>query len=148
MDAQRLTYQMNREQGLESLYQSFPEMWAALLTACQQWRKSAISTVTYLIVIATVSIYDILLTIQYRESLKQLEENPIGRWLMNLDRTEQVSASDLALFLVMKSIGTIIVLVTVYTLIKRCGRIGHPIAAGVTSFQLGLAAHLTFSGSF
>ena len=147
MDAQRLTYQMNGEQGLDSLYQSFPEMWAGLMTACQHWRKSAISTVTYLIVIAAVAIYDILLTIQYRESLKQLEENPIGRWLMNLDHADQVAVSDLALFLVMKSIGTIVVLVTVYTLIKRRGRIGHPIAAGVTSFQLGLAAHLTFSGS-
>ena len=146
MDAQRLTYQMNRDHGLDSLYQSFPEMRAGLMTAYRHWRESAISTVTYLIVIAAVAIYDILLTIQYRESLKQLEENPIGRWLMNLDQADELAASDLALFLVMKSIGTIIVLVTVYTLIKRRIRIGHPIAAGVTSFQLGLAAHLTFSG--
>ncbi len=145
MDAQRLMYHSNREQGLGSLYPSFPEMWTGLLTAYRHWRKSAISTVTYLIVIAAVAIYDILLTIQYRESLKQLEENPIGRWLMNLDQVDQVAASDLALFLAVKSIGTIVVLVTVYGLIKRRGSIGHPIAAGVTSFQLGLAAHLTFS---
>ena len=147
MDAQKLTYQTNRFQGLGSLFPSFPEMWAGLLTAYRRWRKSSISTVTYLLVIAAVAIYDILLTIQYRESIKQLEENPIGRWLMNFDQFERVAVSDLALFLVMKSIGTIVVLVTVYTLIKRRGRIGHPIAAGVTSFQLGLAAHLTFSGN-
>ena len=143
MDALRFSYVTNREHSLETLHPSFQEMRGNLLSAYHRWRKSAISTATYLIVIATVAIYDILLTIQYWESLKQLEENPIGRWLMNLDQVERVAASNLALFVVAKSIGTIIVLVTVYTLIKRRGRIGHPIGAGVATFQLLLATYLT-----
>lgn len=147
MDALRHSYISNREHLLDSFHKSFQELATNLQTSYGNWRKSAISTATYLIVIASVAIYDILLTIRYWESLKQLEENPIGRWLMNLDQVEQVAVSDLALFLFMKSIGTIIVLVAVYTLVRSRGRIGHPIAAGVSSFQLMLATYLTFSAN-
>lgn len=145
MDALRFSYVTNREHSLETLHPSVQEMRNNVLQAFRRWRKSAISTATYLIVIASVAIYDILLTIKYWESLKQLEENPIGRWLMNLDQVEKVAIPNLALFVVAKSIGTIIVLITVYTLVKRRGRIGHPIGAGVSSFQLLLATYLTFS---
>lgn len=147
MDALRLSYMTNRENNLATLHPSFQELRTDLQAAMQHWRKSTISTATYLIIIASVAIYDILLTIRYWESLKQLEENPIGRWLMNLDRVDKVDASSLALFVVMKSIGTLIVLLTVYTLIKRRGRIGHPIAVGVSSFQVILAMYLTFGAN-
>jgi hypothetical protein len=145
MDALRLSYITNSDHKLDSLSPSFQDIGSNFSATYRRWRKSAVSTATYLTIIATVAIYDILLTIRYWESLKQLEENPVGRWLMNLDQVELVAASNLTLFLIMKSAGTLIVLLTVYTLIKRRGRIGHPIAAGVALFQLILAMHLTFS---
>jgi len=147
MDVLRISYVTNPEHSLASPHQRFQEVGSNILTVYCSWRKSAISTATYLFVIASVAIYDILLTIQYRESLAELEENPIGRWLMNLDQVDQFAVPDLTLFLMLKSIGTIIVLITVYALVKRRGRIGHPIAAGVTTFQLVLATYLTFSAN-
>ena len=103
-----------------------------------------LSVVTYLTVVATVAIYDMMLTIQYWPSLKQMEENPMGRWLMNLDRIEEGVMPNLTLFIAMKSIGTLIVLITIFTLVIRSSRLGHPVAFGVSCFQLGLAAYLTF----
>lgn len=99
---------------------------------------------TYLTIVASVAIYDICLTIQYSRSLKQMEENPIGRWLMNLDRIQENVIPDLTLFLTAKSLGTLVVLVALVTLVLRYSRIGHPVAIGVSGFQLGLAAYLTF----
>ena len=145
MDALRFSYITNSDHKLDSLHPNFQDIGSNLHATYRRWRKSAVSTATYLTIIASVAIYDILLTIRYCESLKQLEENPIGRWLMDLDRVDLVAAPNLTLFLIMKSVGTMIVLLTVYTLIQRQGRIGHPIAAGVAMFQLSLAMYLTFS---
>lgn len=99
---------------------------------------------TYLTIVASVAIYDICLTIQYSRSLKQMEENPIGRWLMNLDRIQENVMPDLTLFITVKSLGTLVVLAAIVTLVLRFSRIGHPVAIGVSGFQLGLAAYLTF----
>jgi hypothetical protein len=97
------------------------------------WKASSIS----------VLIYDIMLTIRYAESLKQMEENPIGRWLMNLDDLKNNAMPNLALFLSLKGMGTVVVLITIYTLVRRLSRLGHPIATGVSFFQIGLAIYLT-----
>ena len=103
------------------------------------------SVAIYLTVVAAVAIYDMILTIQYWRSLKQMEANPVGRWLMNLDHIADGTMPNLTLFITIKSIGTLFVLATILTLILRRSRIGHPVAVGVSSFQVGLAAYLTFS---
>jgi hypothetical protein len=107
------------------------------------WKASSISVLTYLTIVASVAIYDIMLTIRYAESLKQMEENPIGRWLMNLDDLKNNAMPNLALFLSLKGMGTVVVLITIYTLVRRLSRLGHPIATGVSFFQIGLAIYLT-----
>ena len=120
------------------------KMQSAIQTSYERWQSTCISVVTYLTVVATVAIYDMMLTIQYWPSLKQMEENPMGRWLMNLDCIEEGVMPNLTLFITMKSIGTLIVLITIFTLVIRSSRLGHPVAFGVSCFQLGLAAYLTF----
>ena len=149
MDALRLSHATTRvQEQFEGLEPQFQLPRINLLAVYRRWRSSTFSTVTYLTVIAAVAIYDIVLTLRYWESLKQLEENPIGRWLMNLDHVENGVMPNLTLFLILKGLGTLIVLLTIYTLIKRRGSIGHPIAAGVSSFQLGLATYLTFGAYY
>ena len=123
-----------RSQGLQAL----------VLSAYRSWRSSYLSIATYLTVVATVAIYDMILTVRYWQSLKQMEENPVGRWLMNLDQIENGAVPNLTLFISMKAIGTIIVLLTIAFLVTRKSRLGHPVATGVSSFQLGLATYLTF----
>ncbi len=128
----------------ENLGTQITDLRFALRAAYLGWTSTWLSVATYLIVVASVAVYDISLTIRYWQSLKQMEENPIGRWLMNLDRIEEGSMPNLSLFLAMKSIGTIIVLLTIYTMVTRSSRLGHPVAAGVSCFQLVLAFYLTF----
>lgn len=115
----------------------------ALQNAIDSWPFAILSLWAYLTAIATVAVYDIQLTIRYASCLKQYEQNPIGRWLMNLDRIGNNTMPDVTLFLVLKAIGTIAVLVIVSALVRWRGRIGHPVGIGVSTFQIALAFYLT-----
>ena len=112
-----------------------------------RWQQSWISVVAYLALVASVSIYDIILTVLYAPYLKYAEQNPLGRWMMDLDRLANGATPDLTLFLTMKSLGTIVVLSAMYGLILWRSRLGHPVALGVSCFQFWLAAYLTFGTS-
>lgn len=145
MDYLRLTHvDLRVRNQFEGLEPQMRQMKSVIRTTYTQWQASYVSVAAYLTVVASVAIYDMMMTIHYWVSLKQMEENPVGRWLMNLDRIEEGMMPNLTLFITMKSIGTLIVLLTIFALLKRYSRIGHPVAAGVSCFQLGLAAYLTF----
>lgn len=107
------------------------------------WPFAVLSVSSYLAIIATVAVYDIQLTIRYAKSLKQYEQNPIGRWLMNLDQIGMNTLPDLTLFLALKIIGTLLVLFVIVGLVRWRARVGHPVGVGVASFQIGLACYLT-----
>ena len=111
------------------------------------WKSSSCSIASYLAIVASVAIYDIVLTIVYASSLQFMEQNPAGRWLMGLDQLDQTfgTTPDLTLFLSMKTFGTLTVLGTMFGLVRWHSRIGHPVALGVSSCQLYLAIHLTFA---
>jgi hypothetical protein len=104
----------------------------------------------YLAIIAMVAAYDIYLTFQYQKTLYEMELNPIGRWIMGLDNLKipgvyPVTPPNILPFVLLKSTGTIIVLGSITFLVSRWGRIGHGVGIGVSAFQLGLAAFLTFA---
>ncbi len=115
------------------------------LVAFDRWRASWISLVSYLLIIGGISVYDIYLTIRYAESLEQYEANPIGRWLMGLDQLARAECPDVSLFIGCKTIGTLFVLAVLAVLVVRWARLGHPIAMGVSLFQISLGYFLTFS---
>jgi len=98
----------------------------------------------YWIIIASVSIYDMHLTVKYAGTLKSLEQNPVGRWLMQLDSIQENVIPDTTLFLSFKSLGTIAVMLILAILIRQRARLGHPIAIGVTLFQISLAWYLKY----
>ena len=104
----------------------------------------------YLAIIAMVAAYDIYLTFQYQKTLYEMELNPIGRWIMGLDNLKipgvyPVTPPNILPFVLLKSTGTLIVLGSISFLVSRWGRIGHGVGIGVSVFQLGLAAFLTFA---
>lgn len=104
----------------------------------------------YLLVIATVAIYDIYLTFLYQKTLYEMELNPIGRWIMGLDNLKipgvyPVEPPNVLPFILLKATGTLVVLGAVSFLVARWGRVGHGVGIGVSVFQLGLAAFLTFA---
>lgn len=100
-------------------------------------------TPIYLFIIAAVSIYDMLLTIRYADTLKSLEQNPLGRWMMRLDEIEHGISPDLTLFLSVKSIGTLLVMLALLALVRYRARLGHPVGLGVAMCQLVLLWYLT-----
>ena len=111
------------------------------------WPFAALSVMTYLAIISTVAVYDMHLTVRYSNSLKQYEQNPIGRWLMNLDQIGMNTLPDLTLFLSLKAIGTISVLIIIVGLVRLRARVGHPVGFGVATFQIALAYYLTYMES-
>lgn len=98
----------------------------------------------YWLIIASVSIYDMHLTVKYAGTLKSLEQNPVGRWLMQLDAIQHDVIPDTTLFLSFKSLGTVAVLLILAILIQQRARLGHPVAIGVSMFQLSLAWYLRY----
>jgi hypothetical protein len=98
----------------------------------------------YLTVIGAISLYDMVLTVRYSETLKQLELNPIGRWLMQLDQIPKDSLPDLTFFLAAKGLGTVIVLLVIFLMTQRRARLGHPVGAGVSLCQIVLAMYLCY----
>ena len=113
--------------------------------AFDRWRASWISLMSYLLIVGGISVYDIYLTIRYAESLEQYEANPIGRWLMGLDQLARAECPDVSLFVGCKTAGTLLVLAVLAILVVRWARLGHPIAMGVSLFQITLGYFLTFS---
>lgn len=112
----------------------------------ERWHSTRFSTVFYLMIVAMVAVYDTIMTVLYAASLQFMEENPIGRWLMGLHNLNHSfgETPDLSFFLTMKVLGTLIVLTTMYLLIRWRSRIGNPVSIGVSSFQISLAFYLTF----
>lgn len=109
--------------------------------------RSATACWIYAIVIASVAVYDIFLTIKYASSLPQLEVNPVGRWLMDLKEAPMYyldQPPDVLPFLILKGVGTCVVVVTIHALVRWKGDMGHAVGFGVSVFQLGLAGYLTF----
>ena len=98
----------------------------------------------YLITISAVSIYDMALTIKYPFSLKELELNPVGRWMMSLDQLPCGGLPDLSYFLLAKFLGTGIVMSVLFWLVVRRARIGHLVGLGVATCQLILAFYLHY----
>lgn len=108
-------------------------------------KSKARAVVCHCAIVGSVSIYDMILTVLYAPYLKSLEQNPVGRWLMQLDQIRNNEVPDLTLFLSVKTLLTIAVLTVLAFLYYRYRRIGQPVAMGVTSFQILLAMYLTFS---
>ena len=102
------------------------------------------SLAAYMLVIGAISLYDMVLTVRYAESLKQLELNPVGRWLMQLDQLPKDATPDLTVFLFAKGMGTAIVLLVILMMTLRRARIGHPVGVGVSLCQIMLAMYLCY----
>lgn len=88
--------------------------------------------------IVSVSLYDTFLIIKYSEPLRQMEENPVGRWLI------AVGDGQVGIFVRVKLAGTLIVM-TVLTVLQRIrSRKTLPVTTSLAAYQTGLFTYLTF----
>jgi hypothetical protein len=94
---------------------------------------------TLFVIIAAVAAYDVYLSIKLQASLYAMEENPLGRWLIELDN------GDVALFMTAKMIGTTVVLLLLPALYRYRRRIGMATVGGLASMQASLFCYLTFA---
>jgi len=90
--------------------------------------------------IGFISAIDVYYAIKWREQLPELEQNPIGRMLIEYDE------NDVSLFMGLKVAGTVLVLGMLqncFLLSKRDGRKRtHRIAMGVFLFQIWLFLYM------
>jgi hypothetical protein len=89
------------------------------------------------IIVGAISCYDAWLVQRYQFSILVLEENPLGRWLL------EAGSGEVVLFVRAKLAGTLIVLSVLAALYRYCRRLAQPTAVALAAFQLGLLIYLT-----
>lgn len=93
-------------------------------------------------VILVVSAYDIYLTIKYLEFMPELEQNPIGRWLLGVDRGPMTGLQQAATFITAKFAGNVLVLAVLEALATWGFRLVGVVAGSVALFQIVLCGYL------
>lgn len=91
---------------------------------------------TFLAIIAGVSLFDLWITFQTRDSILYMEENPICYWLI------WAEPRYLSVFLPFKLLGTAFVVVFCRRVYALNDRIGLQVAGGVAAFQTWLLFYL------
>ena len=89
--------------------------------------------------IGLVSALDSYLLVRFRELLPDLEENPVGQYLIGLQ------GGQVGVFLRTKLAGTVAVLSVLAALYVYRHRWAMPIVGSVAAFQMGLLLYMTFS---
>lgn len=90
-----------------------------------------------LAIIAVVSLYDTYLIIAHGEGLRMMEQNPFGRWLL------EVNNYDVGVFVRSKLAGTLIVLSILIAMYRARSRFVFPVSTSVASGQVMLFVYLT-----
>jgi len=89
--------------------------------------------------IAAVSLYDTALIVLFRDHMLLMEENPMGRWLL------EVGHGDVEIFVRAKLAGTLTVVSVLTFLWRYHKRTALPVTTSVAAYQTGLLAYLTFA---
>ena len=86
--------------------------------------------------IALISVHDAMLVVVHHETISELERNPIGKWLLDIQQGE------VWLFVLVKLAGTAVVCTVLVSLYQRCRKLALPIALSLTTFQSLLLVYL------
>ncbi len=99
-----------------------------------------IGTLTAIILV--VAIDDVYWSFKTQDTLYQEEQNPIGKWLIELD------GGDIALFMTAKMVGTMVVVMAIPLIYAIRRRIAQAVAGVLASFQGMLFLYLNFGDVF
>lgn len=89
--------------------------------------------------IVGVSLYDTFLIVKYSDHIHHMEENPLGRWLLN------IADGGISVFVRAKLAGTVTVISVLLFLWKRRSSKAVPVTVSLAVYQTGLLAYLTFA---
>ncbi len=93
---------------------------------------------TLILLISFVSVYDVYWSFKTRDVLPEMELNPVGYWLIELD------GGDISLFMTCKMVGTMLVILSVPALYAYKRHWGMACATGLAVFQSMLFLYLNF----
>lgn len=88
-------------------------------------------------IIAVVSLYDTYLIVAYGDALRVMEQNPVGRWLLEVNNYE------VGVFVRSKLAGTLVVLTVLFAMYRARSRFVFPVSTSVASGQVMLFVYLT-----
>ena len=86
-----------------------------------------------------VSAYDTFLIVEFSGTIQQLEENPVGRWLLN------AGDGGVDVFVRCKLAGTLVVMTVLVGMKRFRSRMVLPVVSGIAAWQTGLLAYLTLA---
>jgi hypothetical protein len=119
--------------------------WDLLCCLASPLRLNGIITLMLMkTLILAVSAYDLYLTVKYFESLPQMEQNLIGRWLLQFDNGPVSGLQQAAAFITAKFTGNVIVMVVLEALAFYRFRLVGVVAASVAFAQVILGLYLYF----
>lgn len=108
-----------------------------LLLRIARERGSAIALATCCLFVAAVSVHDAMLVVLNANVIGDVEQNPVGRWLIELQ------GGEVWLFVSLKLAGTAIVCAVLVTLYEYRTHLALAASTGVAAFQAGLLWYLT-----
>jgi len=100
-------------------------------------RSRSVLVACFALLIAVISIHDAALVVLNDEVIQQSEQNPIGRWLINL------AGGEVFPFVFAKLIGTTTVCAMILAMLRYWPRRAVTISSAVACFQVGLLTYLT-----
>ena len=89
--------------------------------------------------VALVSVHDAALIVFHHQTINELEQNPVGYWLL------QLHGGEVWRFLLAKLAGTALVCAILATSYRNAKCHAVPIAGALAGFQLALLCYLTFA---
>ena len=125
---------------------SFSVLSGAVCTVRAPWqyglsflhqRRGEIFFATLILFTLAVSVHDAALVILHDRVIGMTEQNPVGRWLIELNH------GDVWLFIGLKLLGTALCGATLLTLYEVWWRAARTAAIAVACFQLGLLIYLS-----
>ena len=128
-----------------SVSRSVLSLWTSVAAVSGKVLGSVWGLLACKCIILAVSAFDIYLTVKYVEFLPELELNPVGRWLLGVDKGPRCDLQQAAAFITAKFAGNVLVLAIIETL-AHCGfrRVGF-VAGAVALFQILLGVFLCYA---
>ena len=110
---------------------------AAIRDTYEEFRRWQLWFPAAIVMIAAVSLYDTYLIVRFAEVIHLMEENPIGRWLV------EISGGQVEVFVRVKLAGTLLVLSMLIFMWIRRVRILLTVTTSIASWQTCLMIYLT-----
>lgn len=110
-----------------------------LLLRVARKRRNEIALAACCLFVAAVSVHDAMLVILNANVIGEVERNPVGRWLI------EMQGGEVWLFVLSKLVGTAIVCAVLVTLYEFRAHLALAASSGVAAFQAGLLWYLTFA---